>query len=277
MTNGLIKGGGDEKGNDRDISSIEYDYMRAFFNLQECGTDELASTWLEGDQVRDLTYLSWDANDPWISDMYYKLFYSIALCNEFLRNAKDEQIAGFTTTDQADIRTYRAEVRFLRSLLYYHALDLFRNIPFVTEDDPVGTFIPPRYEAKQVFAFIEEELKAIDNELLPPAECEYGRASKAAAYALLAKMYLNAEVYTGTPYYTECIEYCNKIIGLNYFSLEEDYQKLFNADNHKRTNEIIFTFPVDATYTVSWGSTTYISSVEQSAIHPKHKTRIIMV
>lgn len=253
VINGQEKGGGNE-----DLSSNNgQDYMRCFFNLQECGTDEIASTWLEGDKVADLTYISWDANDTWVSDMYYRIFYNITLCNEFLRNATDEKIAGFTESEQADIRNYRAEARFLRALCYYHALDLYRNIPFVTEEDPVGSFIPPRYEAAQVFAYIESELKAIDSDLLSKNEAEYGRASKGAAYALLAKLYLNAEIYIKQAKYTECITYCNEVIKQGY-TLEAEYQKLFNADNHKRTNEIIFTFPVDAVHTTSWGATTYI-------------------
>lgn len=250
---GQEKGGGNE-----DLSSnMGQDYMRCYFNLQECGTDELASTWLEGDKVGDLTYLSWDANDPWVSDAYYRIYYTITLCNEFLRNAGDSQISKFTESEQSDIRHYRAEARFVRALAYYHALDLFRNIPFVSESDPVGAFTPPRYTSDQIFAYIESELKAIDPDLLSRTECEYGRASKAAAYTLLARLYLNAEVYVNQAHYTECIDYCNKAIAEGY-TLESDYKKLFNADNDKRTNEIIFSFPVDATHAVAWGSTTYI-------------------
>lgn len=253
VTNGQEKGGGNA-----DLSSNNgQDYMRCYFNLQECGTDEVASTWLEGDKVKDLTYLTWDANDPWVSDMYYRIYYTISLCNEFLRNAGDEQIAHFTEQEQNDIRHYRAEARFLRALSYYHALDFFRNIPFVTETDPVGAFTPPRYEAAEVFSFIESELKAIDTDLLDRTACEYGRASKGAAYTLLAKLYLNAEIYTGEARYTDCIAACRQVIAEGY-SIEPDYAKLFNADNDKRTNEIIFPLPVDAVHTVSWGSTTYI-------------------
>lgn len=253
VTTGQEKGGGNS-----DLSSNSgQDYMRCFFNLQECGTDEVASTWLSGDKVSDLTFLSWDANDPWVSDMYYRIYYNIALCNEFLRNATDNKISGFTTDEQADIRTYRAEARFLRALFYYHALDLFRNIPFVDENTPVGVSIPPRYTAAQIFTFIETELKNIENDLLSKADCEYGRASKGAAYTLLAKLYLNAEVYTKEKKYTECIAACQKAIDQGY-TIEPEYQKLFNADNDKRTNEIIFALPVDAVNTVSWGSTTYI-------------------
>ncbi len=253
VTTGQEKGGGNS-----DLSSNSgEDYMRCYFNLQQSATDEVASTWLEGDNVRNLTFMSWDANDPWVSDMYYRIFYNIALCNEFLRNATDDKIAGFSEADQTQIRHYRAEARFIRALAYYHALDLFHDIPFVTEADPVGIYIPPRYEAKKVFEFIETELKDIDSELLSRTECEYGRAPKGAAYALLAKLYLNAEVYTKAQRYTDCIEYCKKIIAEGY-TLEPAYSKLFNADNHKRTNEIIFALPVDATHTISWGSTTYI-------------------
>ena len=100
-------------------------------------------------------------------------------------------------------------------------------------------------------------MQAIDGDLPDKEECEYGRASKGAAYALLAKMYLNANIYTGTERYTDCIDYCKRVIQQGY-ALEPEYKKLFNADNHKRTNEIIFSFPVDATHTVSWGATTYI-------------------
>jgi hypothetical protein len=114
--------------------------------------------------------------------MYYHIYYTIALCNEFLRNASDDQISKFAESDQADIRTYRAEARFLRALAYYHALDLFRNIPFVTENDPVGSFIPPRYTGTQVFSYIESELTAIEEVLPSRSEAEYGRVSQAAAY-----------------------------------------------------------------------------------------------
>lgn len=254
VTTGQEKGGGNQ-----DLSSNSgQDYMRCFFNLQECGTDEVASTWLSGDNVTGLTYLSWDANDPWVSDMYYRIYYNIALCNEFLRNAKDDKIAQFTEAEQQDIRHYRAEARFMRALFYYHALDLFRNIPFVTENDPTAGYLPPRYTAAQVFQFIESELTGITGDLLNKADCPYGRASQGAAYTLLAKLYLNAEVYINTPKYNECIQACKKVIEQGY-QLEEDYSKLFNADNDKRTaNEIIFTLPVDATHTVSWGSSTYI-------------------
>ena len=255
---------GQEKNGNEDLSSNSgQDYMRCYFNLQECGTDEVASTWLSGDNVTGLTYLSWDANDPWVSDMYYRIYYNIALCNEFLRNATDDKIGSFSADDQKQIRTYRAEARFMRALFYYHALDLFRNVPFVTENDPLVGYLPPQYTPQQTFDYIESELKTItdtnnpDNCLLVNGNEMYGRATLGAAYTLLAKLYLNAKVYINQEKYTECITACKNVITQGY-SLEPDYPKLFNADNHLRTNEIIFTLPIDAVNTVSWGSSTYI-------------------
>ncbi|MCI1785982.1 MAG: RagB/SusD family nutrient uptake outer membrane protein [Bacteroidales bacterium] len=250
---GQEKGGGNA-----DISSNSgYDLMRGLFNLEEASTDELASTWLEGDNIGNLTYMTWDANDPWVSDVYYRLYYTIALSNEFIRNAADGKISGFTDAEQTEIKNERNEARFLRALSYYYVLDLFGQGPFVTENDPVGAYTPKAYTNSQLFSYIESELKDVEANLPSPSECEYGRASSAAAAALLAKLYLNAVVFDAGDHYTDCITYCKKVIA-DGFHLDSDYSGLFNADNNKRTDEIIFPFVVDAGYTMSWGATTYI-------------------
>ena len=255
----MVTSGQGKGGDNKDMASVlnsgsGFDYMRMFINMQECGTDEFASTWLTGEQTTGLTYLSWDANDAWISDMYYRIYYNIALCNEFLRNANS---ASFSGADAEKLKEYKAEVRFMRALFYYHALDFFRYIPMVTENDPVGSFIPPRYTPQQTFDYIESELKDCVGDMLPASTCPYGQASQGAAYTLLAKLYLNSEVYTGVAKYAECKEACEKVMDMGY-SLESDYSKLFNADNDKRTNEIIFALPVSAEHTVSWGASTYL-------------------
>lgn len=255
----MVTSGQGKGGDNKDMASVlnkgdGFDYMRMFINMQECGTDEFASTWLTGEQTTGLTYLSWDANDAWVSDMYYRIYYNIALCNEFLRNANS---ASFSGADAEKMKEYKAEVRFMRALFYYHALDFYRNIPMVTENDPVGSYIPPRYTPQQTFDYIESELKDCVGDMLPASTCPYGQASQGAAYTLLAKLYLNSEVYTGVAKYAECKDACWKVMNMGY-SLESDYSKLFNADNDKRTNEIIFALPVSAEHTVSWGSSTYL-------------------
>ena len=255
----MVTSGQGKGGDNKDMESVlndgsGFDYMRMFLNMQECGTDEFASTWLTGEQTTGLTYLSWNANDAWVSDMYYRIYYNIALCNEFLRNAYG---ASFSGNDEVKMKEYKAEVRFMRALFYYHALDLYRNIPMVTENDPVGSFIPPRATSQETFDYIESELKDCIGDMLPASSCPYGQASQGAAYTLLAKLYLNSEVYTGVAKYAECKAACQQVMNMGY-SLESDYSKLFNADNDKRTNEIIFALPVSAEHTVSWGASTYL-------------------
>ena len=255
----MVTSGQGKGGDNKDMESVlndgsGFDYMRMFLNMQECGTDEFASTWLTGEQTTGLTYLSWNANDAWVSDMYYRIYYNIALCNEFLRNANG---ASFSGNDEVKMKEYKAEVRFMRALFYYQALDLYRNIPMVTENDPVGSFIPPRATPQETFDYIESELKDCIGDMLPASSCPYGQASQGAAYTLLAKLYLNSEVYTGMAKYAECKAACQQVMNMGY-SLESDYSKLFNADNDKRTNEIIFALPVSAEHTVSWGASTYL-------------------
>ncbi|MDD2961231.1 MAG: RagB/SusD family nutrient uptake outer membrane protein [Muribaculaceae bacterium] len=255
----FVIAGQESGGGNADISSNNgYDFLRCYFNLQEGATDEMAATWLEGDKMEGLSYMSWDANDPWVADTYYRLYYTIAMCNELIRHSSDSEISKFTAQEQTDIKSYKAEARFLRALSYYYVLDSFGQGPYVDETMSVVAFVPEAYTNKQLFAYIESELKDnVENDLSDPSVCEYGRASKAAAWALLAKMYLNAEVYTGEGRYTDCITYCKKVIGAGY-SLEKDYSKLFNASNELRTNEIIFPFVLDCDNIVSWGATTYI-------------------
>ncbi|MBQ4286174.1 MAG: RagB/SusD family nutrient uptake outer membrane protein [Bacteroidales bacterium] len=242
---GQEKGGGNA-----DIASNNgQDFLRCYFNLQEAPTDEVACTWLSGDKIEALTFMTWDASDPWVADVYYRLYYSIALCNEFLRHTDSSVLPA------ADAATMRDEARFLRALAYWAVLDLFGQGPFVDETMPVGAFTPEAYDSVKLFSFIEKELK--DLALPSRTGVEYGRASQGAAWTLLARLYLNAETYGAGDHYTDCITYCKKVRGEGY-SLEADWSKLFNADNNLRTNEIIFPFVVDATNTVTWGSTTHV-------------------
>lgn len=252
---GIEKGDGNA---DMASSTASWGYLRVYFNLQEIPTDEVVYTWAGGDNLTNIQYMTWGASDTWVSAMYYRIYYTVALCNEFLRNATDAKIASFSEADQASLKVFRAEARFLRALAYTHAMDLYGNVPFVTEADQAGAFTPPRIKRADLYAYIQSELQAIEDVLPAPLQNEYGRVSRAAAWTLLAKNYLNAAVYTGSADYTNCITYCNKIITGGY-SLEPVYKKLFNGDNDKRTtNEIIFPIEADVAHTTTWGGTTYL-------------------
>ena len=247
---------GNQKADGADFSTLNgQDFSRTYFELQECTTDEAALRWVSGGNMRDLPYLSWDANNATVSDTYYKLYYSIALCNEYLRHCSDSDISDFSADEQRDIRTYAAEARLMRAFSYSIILDLFRKGPKVDETTPTSGVIPDVMDANGIIEFIEDEVAQIESELLdnPP----YARAGKGVAYTMLARMYLNAETYTGTARYDDCIANCKKVMALGY-SLEPEYAKLFNADNYKRTNEIILSFVNDATNATTWGGSTYL-------------------
>ena len=146
----------------------------------------------------------------------------------------------------------------LRALSYWHLLDMFGTGPFVTEQDRLGSFFfPEQATSQQLFDYIETELLDLENLLAEPRTNEYGRVDKAVAWMVLTKLYLNAEVYIDQPKYTECITYCKKIIAAGY-SLEKPYENLFLADNHLRTNEIIFPIISDGNNVQTWGGMTFI-------------------
>ena len=257
----FVTAGQEKGGADPDLSSNNgYDYMRCYFNMQEAGTEEIGSTWIEGDNIANLTYLKWDANDPWVADMYYRCYYSISLCNEFLKHCSDNAISGFPEADQTSIKTYRAEARFLRALAYFHALDLFHDIPFADETTIGTTNLPKKWDAAKIYDYIESELKACSESMLDASTCTYGHAPRAAAWMLLARLYLNAETYDAGAHYDACMTYSQKVIDEGYL-LETEYAKLFNADNDKRVgkgHEIIFPLVVSSTNVMSWGATTYL-------------------
>lgn len=239
-----------------DIEGIDEgfgNYLRQYWNAQELSTDEAVMAW--NDQtIKDFHWQTWAPNDVFLAAIYSRIFFTISLSNELIRAT-----AGKT---EADMVRYNAEARFVRALAYYHALDLFGNPPFVTEADLPGTFYPPQTTATDLFSYIESELLAIENNLGAP-RFEYGRADQAAAWTLLAKLYLNATTYIGVDKNTECIEYCNKVMGAGYQlalateNMPSGYLRNFSADNNL-SPEIIFAINCDGQYTQSYGGMTYL-------------------
>lgn len=243
-----------------DISGIDEgfsQYLRQYWQAQELTTDEAVIAWNDAD-IWDFHDMDWTTGHTFLKALYYRVYYQVAICNEFIRETSDAKLAerGISGTDAANIKTYRAEARFLRALSYYHALDLYGNVPFVTDENPIGSYIPEQIARADLFKYVESELLAIEADLPAPRANEYGRADKAAAWTLLAKLYLNAEVYSGTAKYSDCIAQCNKVIAAGY-TLEPNYRNLFLADNHN-SKEIIFPIAFDGLRTKTWGGMTYL-------------------
>lgn len=232
-------------------------FIRGFFNCEELPTDEAVVAW--NDQtIHDFHNLKWSSSDPFLRGMYARPIYNITIGNEYLRESTDDKLASrnITGADADDIKKSRAEVRFLRAFNYWVMLDIFGKSTFITEEDGIGTFLPKEINRADLFAYIEGELKAIDSDLAPAKTIEYGRVDQAAAWALLARLYLNAEVYTGTSRYSDALNYAQKVIDAGY-QLESGYDKLFMADNDKMKDEIIYAVNCDGLRTQSYGNTTF--------------------
>ncbi len=243
-----------------DLSGIDEgfsNYLRQYWQLQELPTDDAVIGWNDG-TIGQLNTTEWTPANEFITVMYNRIFYQITLCNEFIRETTDEKLSerGITGANADEARKYRTEARFLRALSYSHAIDLFGNVPFVTEEDAVGSFFPKQTTRAELFDYIESELKDLETAITPAGQNEYARADAAAVWTLLAKLYLNAEVYNGQSRYADVITYCNKVIGAG-FTLEPEYRNLFLADNHN-SNEIIFPIAFDGLRTKSYGGITYL-------------------
>ncbi|MBS9523255.1 RagB/SusD family nutrient uptake outer membrane protein [Litoribacter ruber] len=246
-------GRGDIGGQDEGAST----YLRAYWKLQQLPTDEAIIAWND-EGLPTLNTMTYSADNGFIAAMYYRIFYQITLANEFIRELSDENMAsrGISEANQNTARGYRTEARFLRALSYYHALDLYGNVPFVTEADVVGSFFPEQIQRRDLFNYIESELVEIIPQMVPAGQHEYARADQGAARMLLAKLYLNAEVYTGEARYTEALAQLNEVIGAGY-SLEPNYNHLFLADNDN-SPEIIFPIAFDQVSTMAWGGATFL-------------------
>lgn len=235
------------------------DFLRLWWKAQTLSTDEGIVAWNDPG-IQDFHAMNWSASNPMLIGLYNRSVYQISVANEFLRESTADKLAarGITGENVAKVNFFRAEMRFLRAFQYWVLMDLYANPPFITEESEVGSTAPPQILRKDIFAYVEKELLAIEPSLANARTNEYGRADKAAAWALLSRLYLNAHIYNGgTVRYTDCITYSKKVIDAGY-SLVTNYSNLFKADNHLNTSENIFTILYDGLRTQNYGGTTFL-------------------
>ncbi len=242
------------------------DFFREFWNCEELTTDEAVITY--GDPgVQDLHNMVWSSTNAVSQGLYYRSLFQITLCNNFIQQSTDAMLAsrGISGADATNIRYYRAEARFLRAYQYWVLMDVFGNPPFITDATQIGTTIPPQIKRADLFNYIESELKAIDPLMVQPNKNLYGRADEAAVWALLSRMYLNAQIYTGTARYTDAITYSLKVINAGY-GLIPKFDNLMLADDNLNsipgggtTGEFILTINYDGTKTQGYGGSQYLT------------------
>ncbi|MGQ1891591.1 RagB/SusD family nutrient uptake outer membrane protein [Thermophagus sp. OGC60D27] len=209
---------------------------KGWYDLNEVTTDELmiparGASWQDGGVWMQLYRHKWTPSHSFIGGTWEWLYQSIIDCNTalevFALNQSDEQ--------------YIAEARVLRSLFYFLLMDGWGAVPIITDRSTPLSEISQSTRS-EVFAFIEKELLESIPHLGEEKEGLYGRFNKAAGYALLAKVYLNAGVYTGTEHWSEALDACNKVEELGY-DLHDDYFELFGDECP--TDEVLLAIPID--------------------------------
>ena len=239
-----------------DIADIDEgfsQFSRMLFNLNEITTDHAVVGW--GDPgLPDLHGMYWSSSNDFTEAMYYRLAQAVSFSNSFIKNASE--LSG------DEVSVFVAEARFLRAYAYYNLLDLYGNVPLTTE---ISTELPTQSNRTELFNFIESELMDIESVLL--ASNEYGRVDNIAAHALLSRLYLNAEAWTGQDRYADCVTYSQNVINSGYTLNMNDangngtaYDELFLADNdvNGAQNEFIFTLNFDGMQSQTWGGTTFL-------------------
>ena len=239
-----------------DIADIDEgfsQFSRMLFNLNEITTDHAVVGW--GDPgLPDLHGMYWSSSNDFTEAMYYRLAQAVSFSNSFIKNASE--LSG------DEVNVFIAEARFLRAYAYYNLLDLYGNVPLTTE---ISTELPTQSNRTELFNFIESELMEIESILL--ASNEYGRVDNIAAHALLSRLYLNAEAWTGQDRYSDCVTYSQNVINSGYSLNMNDangngtaYDELFMADNdiNGAQNEFIFTLNFDGMQSQTYGGTTFL-------------------
>ena len=248
--------------NNPDIGGLDEgfaEYVRVWWQLNQLSTDETVVAW--GDPgLPEINSQQWVSSNVWVYAMWSRIYFQVAMANEFLRQSTDAKLASRNQNDPALITAvhyYRAEARFLRSLSYWHLMDMFGTGPLVTEDDPIGGAPPQPVARDSIYRFVVNELTAILPDLPAPSAATYGRATPWAAQMLLAHVYLNAAVYTGTPAYDKALTAAAAVINSGAYTLAPVYRNNFLADNNT-SPEIVFAVPFDGQHTQTWGGATFL-------------------
>lgn len=232
-------------------------YTRLLWNIQELSADEaiIGNNWDDAG-IPEMKFNTAGPDCAMLFEAFSRFNYQIALVNEFLR-VIDGAGEYFT---QDEINTFKCEARVLRALSYYHIIDIFGRGPWTTEASTVGA-IPPTYSRKQLFDAVVADLSEAVPQLTPAASQVYGRVSREAGYMLLAKLYLNAEVYTGQGMWQECANALRNVVDNIRWDENLDYKYLFCATNDKYVGngEILWGVPQDANTLQTYGGTTYLS------------------
>jgi len=230
-----------------------------YHSLIEVASDEAmipqrGADWFDGGQWIRTHRHEYTSQEQAVNNAWNVMYRGIGICNDLIRTfqATKESEEPAVSAEEAD--AFIAETRALRALYYFWLMDAYGNIPIVVEresEDAELDLAPATNSRSEVFDFVTTELEEVAG-LLPQehGSSTYARVNYYTAQAILAKCYLNAEVYTGTARWADAANACREIINSNQFMLTDNYFDNFAADNDNGlsgTSENIFVIPFDAT------------------------------
>jgi starch-binding outer membrane protein, SusD/RagB family len=218
-------------------TKLRQEYCMSYWFMQELSSDEAilparGGNWYDGGKYKTLHQHSWNTDHGIIHSTWSWAYSGISICNSILNPLQAD----------GESSPVAAELKTMRALYYFFLLDLFGNVPIITQFG--DTTKQENASRAEVFGFIEKEL--IESYPLLKATVDqttYGRPTKYMALSLLAKIYLNAEVYIGQPKYQQAVAMCDSIIQSGKYDLDDDYIKMFYPNNGHQIREFIFAIP----------------------------------
>jgi hypothetical protein len=226
-----------------------------YFRAQEVSADQVViparpNGWVDGGVFRRIHEHKWTADDEISVNTWNRAYAGITNCNRVIYQIESGRVPVLEGKEQT-----LAELKVLRASFYYVLCDMYGNVPIIEKFDLPEGFLPEQHTRKEVYDFIVKEIS--DNLPLLNTKNDistYGKFNKWAAHTLLAKIYLNAAVYSGTAEWQKCIEQCDAVInsGAGYV-LEATQKDVFKTDN-ENSREIIFAIPFDENYVTAWNA-----------------------
>lgn len=229
-----------------------FNKWQSYFWAQEICTDELVIPkrpwgWVDDGGYRRFHYHQWTAEDAIVTSCWQRAYTGITTCNQVIYQIENDLVPIGEFKESA-----LAELKVLRATYYWALCDMYGNVPIVTEFDVPDDYLPEQNTRQEVFDFIIQEVtENMDKLSEETGEATYARMNKWVAHTLLAKMYLNAGVYTGNAMWDECIQQCDAVINSGSYILEANQKNVFVADN-ENSGEIIWAFPYDDRYLVQY-------------------------
>ncbi|MEQ9441321.1 MAG: RagB/SusD family nutrient uptake outer membrane protein [Cyclobacteriaceae bacterium] len=241
------------------------------WRIAEFGTDEFfvpgraSGGWFDEYNMQIMRHEVTPENSASARAWSWYIFPAIGRANAVVQSLQD-------SPNQENLSALIAETRALRAYAYFYAMDFWGNVPIFTEARVDPNNLPTTNSRSEVFDFVVSEMLAAVEEMPSVNEVNkaeyYPRFTKEAIYAALATIYLNAEVYTGTPRWEEALDMASQVINSGAYALEEKVADNFLSTNEENSTEIVSSFSIDPT--VNAGNNQFILYTQHALAKEKY-------